>query len=202
VSGREDFFERIRRERVFAIVRSEGNLAPIVEALWSGGVSLVEIALSSTDALEAIRRLSDLGAIGAGTVRNRTDAERALDAGASFLVSPGTDPALVEWAAANDIPHVPGVLTPTEIETARRLGAGPLKLFPANSFGPTYVAALLGPFPDVELIPTGGVIIDDAPHYLSSGAVAVALGGALIGDPHPEEIRSAASRIIAAINRA
>jgi 2-dehydro-3-deoxyphosphogluconate aldolase/(4S)-4-hydroxy-2-oxoglutarate aldolase len=199
VSKREEFFERVRSERVLAIVRSEGDLALTVEALWDGGIPLVEIALSSGDALRIIERLAGVAAIGAGTVRTRADAERALDAGASFLVSPGTDSLLVEWAAENDVPHLPGVFTATEIETALRLGAGPLKLFPASIGGPAYVAALRAPFPDVELVPTGGVTLDDAAAYLGNGAVAVALGGALVSSD-AEHTRAAAAKITAALD--
>lgn len=200
MSKREGFFERIRRERVLAIVRSEGDLASTVEALWDGGINLVEVALSSRDALQTIKRLAGVGAIGAGTVRTRIDAERALDAGASFLVSPGTDPELVEWASENDVPHLPGVFTATEIERALRLGAGPLKLFPASAGGPAYVAALLAPFPDAELVPTGGVTLDDAAEYLASGAIAVALGGALVG-ADLQRTQSAAASVVGALGR-
>jgi 2-dehydro-3-deoxyphosphogluconate aldolase / (4S)-4-hydroxy-2-oxoglutarate aldolase len=199
VNKREEFFEQVRRERVLAIVRSKGDLAETVQALWEGGINLVEIALSSEDALKTIKRLASIGGIGAGTVRSRADAERALDAGASFLVSPGTDPSLVQWAAENDVPHLPGVFTATELEAARRLGAGPLKLFPASAGGPRYVSALLAPFPDAELVPTGGVTLEDAGAYLASGAVAVALGGTLVG-PDAERTHAAAIRITAALN--
>jgi 2-dehydro-3-deoxyphosphogluconate aldolase / (4S)-4-hydroxy-2-oxoglutarate aldolase len=199
MNKRNEFFERVRRERVLAIVRSDGDLAPTVRALWEGGITLVEIALSSANALQTIKRLAGVGAIGAGTVRTRADAERALDAGASFLVSPNMDPLLVRWAAENDVPHLPGVFTATEIEAARRLGAGPLKLFPASAGGPGYVSALLAPFPDVELVPTGGVTLEDAVAYLASGAVAVALGGALVSSD-PEKTRAAAARITAAFD--
>lgn len=200
MTRREAFFERVRRERVLAIVRSEGSLASTVEALWDRGIKLVEIALSSEQALETIRRLAGIGTIGAGTVRTRFDAERALDAGASFLVSPGTDPDLVGWASENDVPHLPGVFTATEIEKALRLGAGPLKLFPANVAGPAYVAALLAPFPDVELVPTGGVTLDNAADYLASGATAVALGSALVGSD-AKHTRLAAARIVAILQQ-
>lgn len=201
MSKREEFFQRVRSERVLAIVRSDGDLAGIVQALWEGGITLVEVALSSADALRTIERLASAGTIGAGTVHSRADAERALEAGASFLVSPGTDPALVAWAAENDVPHLPGVFTPTEIEAARLLGAGPLKLFPASTGGPEYVSALLGPFPDVELVPTGGVTQDDAGAYLASGAVAVALGGALTGSDDGPRITHAAQTLLAALGR-
>lgn len=113
-------------------------------------------------------------------------------------MSPGTDPELVEWACENDVPHLPGVFTATEIETALRLGAGPLKLFPASVAGLAYVAALPAPFPDVELVPTGGVTPDDVAAYLASGAIAVALGGALLSSD-AARTRATAARIIVAI---
>lgn len=200
MSRREEFFEHIRREQLFAIVRSEGNVTATVEALWDEGVHLVEIALSSTSALENIRRLARVAGVGAGSVRSRFDAERALHAGASFLVSPTTEPALIEWAHANDVPHLPGVLTPTEIEIALRSGAGPVKLFPASVGGPAYVAALRGPFPEVQLVPTGGVTLDDAGAYLDEGAIAVAVGGALV-HADSQRTRAMAAKIVAELHR-
>lgn len=200
MSRRDDLFARIRRERVLAIVRATAKLESIVEALWSGGIGLVEIALTSPGAIDAIHELSKANAIGAGTIRGREEAERALDAGASFLVSPATDPDLVAWAVAHDVPHIPGVFTPTEIETALYAGAGPLKLFPASAAGPNYVAALLGPYPDLELIPTGGVMLADAAAYLDNGAIAVAVGGAVTGEGDPKCVESAAASLVEATN--
>jgi 2-dehydro-3-deoxyphosphogluconate aldolase/(4S)-4-hydroxy-2-oxoglutarate aldolase len=202
LSRREILFERVRRERVLAIVRAADRLDSVVEALWGAGIGLVEVALTSPGALDAIRQLSNRGTVGAGTVRSREDGERALEAGASFLVSPGTDPDLVAWAAAEDIPHLPGVFTPTEIETARNAGAGPLKLFPASLGGPKYVAALLGPFPDAELVPTGGVGPENAAEYLEMGAIAVAVGQAVTGARNPELARGAAARLVEMIGSA
>jgi len=202
MSRRAALYERIRQERILAVVRSPDRAKPLVEGLWSGGIGLVEIALSSPTALDAIREVSPAGVVGAGTVRSRQDAEGALEAGASFLVSPGTDPDLIAWAAEEDVPHFPGVLTPTDIEVARQSGAGPLKLFPASVGGPAYVAALLAPFPDAELIPTGGVSSDNAVDYLANGAVAVALGGSLTRGQDQEAIRRSAATVKEAIDAA
>ena len=107
------------------------------------------------------------------------DAERALEAGASFLVSPTANADLIEWTATGDVPHLPGVLTPSEIDVALSLGAGPVKVFPASVGGPAYLSALQGPFPDLAAVPTGGVDAENAPEYLSRGAIAVGLGSSL-----------------------
>jgi 2-dehydro-3-deoxyphosphogluconate aldolase/(4S)-4-hydroxy-2-oxoglutarate aldolase len=196
MSRRSEFDERLRRQRVVAIVRSNDHLQEIVPALWRGGIELVEVALTSPGALDAISILAARGEVGAGTVRTREDGQRALDAGASFLVSPAANPDLIGWAAQNDVPHLPGVFTPSEIELALGLGASVLKLFPASVGGPEYVTALRGPFPNVEFVPTGGVDAENAMHYLTRGAIAVGLGGSLTHGAEPEDVCVRAQEVV------
>src|SRR3954454_18856719 len=150
------FAERLRQDRIVAIVRAAGGLTATVDAVRAGGVGLVEISLTSRDALEAIRSTAADGMVGAGTVRNAADAERAVEAGASFLVSPRLNPDVLEWCRTAGVAHLPGVLTPTEIDAAARHGLTQVKLFPASLGGPAYVAALRGPYPSVGLAPGGG----------------------------------------------
>lgn len=119
--------------------------------------------------------------VGAGTVVSVGQAGQAVDAGAEFLVSPHLDPELLEWAVAHDIPLIPGALTPTEIVAARRHDPPAVKVFPAHVGGPQYLRSLLAPYPDLQLIPTGGVNGDNAAEYLAAGAAAVGVGGWLTG---------------------
>lgn len=205
MNRRDAFAERLRRERAIAIVRADAGVEEIVRAVWAGGVGLVEVSLTSRDALAAIVRLAAEATperqIGAGTVLDGAQAAAATEAGASFLVSPALDTELVAWAAREDVPHLPGVLTPTELAQARAAGAGPLKLFPATLGGPAYVRALLGPFPDAELVPTGGIDAANAGDYLAAGAVAVAVGSSLTGLGDPARIEQAAAELAGRLAR-
>jgi len=169
-------------ERVVAIIRGDG--ADLVgAAMVDAGVRIVEVTLTVDGAFRSIaelRRIAPTDAVvGAGTVLTVHDAERAVDAGAQFLVSPHLDLEIVAWSIDHDIAYLPGVLTPTEIIAARRAGARALKLFPAGSLGPGYLRDLLGPFPDLEIVPARGVDGSNARMFLDVGAIAVGLGSAL-----------------------
>ncbi|MFL5711618.1 MAG: bifunctional 4-hydroxy-2-oxoglutarate aldolase/2-dehydro-3-deoxy-phosphogluconate aldolase [Chloroflexota bacterium] len=180
--------------------------AAIGEALADGGVRAFELTLNDpeADALRAIEAVAKVGAdlgldIGAGTVLSIDAARRATEAGATFLVSPHLDTELVAWAAAHHIPALPGCATPTEALAAWRAGAAVIKLFPASVAGPAFVRELRGPFPEIPVVPTGGVTIDTAPSFIAAGAVAVGMGGWLIGDGVPAGIRERATRVVAAV---
>jgi 2-dehydro-3-deoxyphosphogluconate aldolase / (4S)-4-hydroxy-2-oxoglutarate aldolase len=181
----------MRESRIIAIGRHiEAAKAPAIgAALVAGGVRVMELTLNEPEAaaLAAIETLAraadDLGAlVGAGTVLSIEAATRALDAGARFIVMPNCDTQLVAWCAAQDVPCFPGALTPTEILTAWSSGASAVKLFPAAAVGPGYLKQLAGPFPDIPIVPTGGVSAKNAGEWLAAGAVAVGMGGWLIGD--------------------
>ena len=126
-------------------------------------------------------------------------AERAIDAGATFLVMPHLDPELVAWAASRGTPVLPGCATPTEILAAWRAGAAAVKLFPASSAGPGFVARCRGPFPEIPLLPTGGVTLETAPAFIAAGAIGVGMGGWLLGDGRPAGIRERAAAAVAAV---
>jgi 2-dehydro-3-deoxyphosphogluconate aldolase/(4S)-4-hydroxy-2-oxoglutarate aldolase len=159
---------------------------PVGEALAAGGLPLVEVTFRTPAAAEAIRRLAgflpDL-LVGAGTVTSVDQAEAATAAGARFLVSPGLSGTVVRWALAADIPIIPGIQTATEVMAAIDLGLGVLKFFPAAaSGGPAAVAAMGGPFPDISLVPTGGVRPTDLATYLRLPNV-LACGGTWLAPP-------------------
>jgi 2-dehydro-3-deoxyphosphogluconate aldolase / (4S)-4-hydroxy-2-oxoglutarate aldolase len=149
------------------------------------GVTTLELPLTSPGALNALARavsvLSARAVVGAGTVRSVDDARRALDAGARFLVAPALSVPVVEHALSQGAAALPGVVTPTEYETARAVGAELVKLFPAQGLGPSYLAHLRVPFPELEAVPTAGIGLDDAAGWFAAGAVAVGVGSPLTG---------------------
>jgi 2-dehydro-3-deoxyphosphogluconate aldolase / (4S)-4-hydroxy-2-oxoglutarate aldolase len=178
-----EFEQILRAERLLVVVRAASNLVDIVEELHTAGIALVEISLTSPDALRTISVLAGRFPVGAGTVRTVGDARQAVEAGATFLVSPSSPEDVLDWKQAADIPHIPGVLTPNDIEAVRRRGIHLAKLFPALLGGPDYLSALRGPFPEMGFVPTGGVDGENIRAYLHAGAAAVAIGGALTQAP-------------------
>jgi 2-dehydro-3-deoxyphosphogluconate aldolase/(4S)-4-hydroxy-2-oxoglutarate aldolase len=187
--------------------RVPADAAPaIAEALIGGGIRAFELTLNEpeTDALHAIEavagRAPALGLeVGAGTVLTIAAAGRAIDAGATFLVMPHLDPELVAWAASRGVPALPGCATPTEILAAWRAGAAAVKLFPASVVGPAFVRECRGPFPEIPLLPTGGVTLETVPAFIAAGAVGVGMGGWLLGDRQPAGIRGRAAAVVAAV---
>lgn len=183
-----------------------GAVPVVAEALVSGGVRAFELTLNEPEA-EALRAIEvaarvglDLGLeVGAGTVLSIDAAGRAIDAGATFLVMPHLDVDLVAWAAGRGIPAFPGCATPTEILAAWRAGAAAVKFFPASSAGPGFVREMRGPFPDIPLMPTGGVTLETAPAFIAAGAVAIGMGGWLLGDGGPAGVRERAAAVVAAV---
>jgi 2-dehydro-3-deoxyphosphogluconate aldolase/(4S)-4-hydroxy-2-oxoglutarate aldolase len=183
-----------------------GEVPAIAEALAAGGVRAFELTLNDpeADALRAIEAAARVAPdlrleIGAGTVLSIDAARRATNAGATFLVMPHLDPELVTWAAMLDIPAIPGCATPTEVLAAWRAGAAAVKVFPASAVGPGFVREMRGPFPDIPLLPTGGVTLETAPAFIAAGAIGVGMGGWLLGSGDPPGVRERAARVVAAV---
>ena len=203
--------EPIARSRVVAVLRAP-NASRFVEVgtvLAEAGVTCIEFTLSSEGAIAALREFARRPprgiAIGAGTVLDAEAASAAVDAGATFVISPALCRDVIERAADLGVPVIPGALTPTEILEAWRAGASAVKVFPAaEAGGPAYIRAVLAPLPHVPLIPTGGVEIGDAPDYLAAGAFAVGLGGSLVGDAGAggdlNALRARAQALVAAVD--
>jgi len=167
--------ERIRSERVVAVLRRARQPERAAADLVAAGIGVVELTLDSDGALAAIARLRERGDVTvlAGTVRTAADVERAAAAGAEACVGPALVPAMVERCRELGIPAIPGALTPTEVEAAWNAGAALVKLFPAAAVGPGYVRALTAPLSDVPLLVTGGVDAGNAAAFVEAGAVAV-----------------------------
>lgn len=152
---------------------------PLAGALAEAGLPLLEIALrtpAAEDAIEAVAGWGEL-ILGAGSVVSVEQARRVVEKGASFLVSPGFDPEICAWALDNDVPFFPGVATPSEALAARKAGLSVLKLFPAAALGGLpYLDAIAAPFPGLRFLPTGGIVLADLAAYLDHPAV-FAVGG-------------------------
>jgi 2-dehydro-3-deoxyphosphogluconate aldolase / (4S)-4-hydroxy-2-oxoglutarate aldolase len=180
--------EALATTRVVAILRAEdaARAEDVVDVLLDNGIRSLELTLTTRGALEVIERLAakvpDGTDLGMGTVLTADEVDRAVDAGARFVVSPSVVPDVIDAAARRGIASYPGALTPTEIYTAWTAGASAVKLFPGGALGPSYLKAVRAPLPDIPLIPTGGVDVSTVGDWLDAGAVAVGLGGPLIGD--------------------
>jgi len=171
---------------VVARARQAEDYDRVLDVLVDAGVRSVEVTLTTPGTFERLPVLIDRyrGAadIGVGTVTASDQLERVIDAGAPYAVTPITSASLVERAVAAGLPIVPGGLTPTELFASWSLGASAVKVFPAGQVTPGYVADLRGPFPRIAVVPSGGVDLDGARAWLSAGAVAVSVGGPLLGD--------------------
>ena len=182
----------IRSARLVVILRRVAprmRLIDTVNELHDAGARVFEITFDAPEAGEdlaavseelAARDARDRSWVGAGTVRTSHELGAARVAGASFVVSPVFDPAIVAAALDVALPIIPGAYTPTEIDAAWRAGATFVKVFPASSLGPSHLREIHGPMPEVELIPTGGVDARNALDFLDAGAVAVGIGSALV----------------------
>ena len=181
--------ETIAENGLVAIVRLDDLSAaiPLTEALLRGGVRSVEFTFTNPLAgrvIEQVRgALTGQVAVGAGSVLDPETARVALLAGAEFVVTPTLNVATIELCSRYGVPTVIGALTPTEILTAWQAGASYVKVFPATVGGPQYLKDVRGPLPQVKLIPTGGVNLDNAADFIRAGASAIAVGSNLVDAP-------------------
>ncbi|GAB2577872.1 bifunctional 4-hydroxy-2-oxoglutarate aldolase/2-dehydro-3-deoxy-phosphogluconate aldolase [Microlunatus antarcticus] len=175
----------LRRATVVAVLRAPDATTAIhaVDALVAGGVTGIEVTYSTPDAVAVIREVRDRYGddvyLGAGTVLEPAQARAAVDAGAEFLVSPGTEATLAAAMLDTGVTVLSGALSPSEVMATLALGVHVVKLFPASLGGPAFLRALRGPFPHVDFVPTGGVNADNLGEWLTAGAVAVGAGGEL-----------------------
>jgi 2-dehydro-3-deoxyphosphogluconate aldolase/(4S)-4-hydroxy-2-oxoglutarate aldolase len=174
----------------------------VVDAMMAGGVTVVEVTMTVPNAVELIRELKkQFGEellIGSGTVTTARQAQETIDAGAEFVVSPSLHPEVIEATKKNGKVSCPGALTPTEAITAWNAGADYVKIFPCSAVGgASYLKALLAPFPQLKLIPTGGVTLQTAEGFIKAGAKALGVGSDLVNlsaidAGHPETITETA----------
>ncbi|WP_194898762.1 bifunctional 4-hydroxy-2-oxoglutarate aldolase/2-dehydro-3-deoxy-phosphogluconate aldolase [Catenulispora pinisilvae] len=174
-----EFREALAAEPVIAVVRAPSipDAPALCAALAAGGITYTELTFSTPNVVPHLRAAVAAGhRVGAGTVLTAEQAKDAIDAGVSFLVTPGLRPEVAEAAHDAGIPVVLGALTPTEVATALDLGTAAVKIFPAKAFGPGYFKDLRGPYPGLPLVASGGVNAGNAADFLAQGALAVCAG--------------------------
>ena len=183
---RETAMSLIRETRIVAIMRANTSdqLLRAADALRDGGVRVIEVTMTTPGALavikKAVARYGDDVLFGAGTVLDAESARAAILAGAQFVVSPSFNPGLIEICLRYSVPVMPGAYTPTEIVAAWQSGADMGKVFPASIGGPALIKALKAPLPQIDLIPVGGVDMDNAAEFIRAGASALGVGSSLV----------------------
>lgn len=209
--SKEEALKLIHSVGLIAIVRtpSAEDALRAAEAIVAAGIGIAEITLTVPKALGVVRQVAArFGAralIGAGTVLDVESCEAAIAAGADFIVTPSLDPRVIETARKHNKVCLPGALTPTEILAAWRAGADMVKVFPCGPVGGAkYIKALKGPFPQIELVPTGGVTLETTAELIRAGAAAVAVGGELVSlralrEGKLDAITSTARQFLAAV---
>lgn len=180
--------DRTAAAKLIVVVRADeaADYDRVLDALVDAGIRSVELTLTTPGTIDRLPKLvaqyGDTADIGVGTVTDVRQLTAAVDAGTHYLVTPITDPELVDAANRAGVPILPGGLTPTELFSAWRAGAAAVKVFPANQVGPGYVKDLRGPFPGIAVVPSGGVDLAGAAEWLRAGAAAVSVGGPLLGE--------------------
>ncbi len=171
---------------IVAIIRAPSGelLADVAEALYEGGIDVIEVTFTGPGILDILnrvqKRLGDKILLGAGSVLDTETARSAILAGAEYIVSPTVNVNIIEMCQRYGKLVMPGAFTPTEVLTAWEAGADIVKVFPADVGGPGYLKALHGPLPQVRLMPTGGVNLETLESFVKAGACAVGLGTALV----------------------
>lgn len=188
MSARLPFPELTAISGLVVVIRGQdaSQYPAVIDTLAEAGVASVELTLSTPKTLDVLPDLVDryvgIVDVGVGTVTTHPQLLRAIDGGARYIVTPVTDVSLVETSMASGVPIMPGGLTPTELHASWSAGATAVKVFPASLVGPGYVKDLRGPFPDIQVVPSGGVDLTAAQDWLRAGASAVSVGGPLLGD--------------------
>ncbi|UUZ80058.1 bifunctional 4-hydroxy-2-oxoglutarate aldolase/2-dehydro-3-deoxy-phosphogluconate aldolase [Paenibacillus sp. P26] len=207
--NREEGLMLLKETRIVAIIRGveEQHITGVAEALLDGGIPVMEVTLNTPGALDMIGRLQqeygDRMFIGAGTVLDVEDARKALDGGASYLVTPNMDEEVIRYAVERKAPIFPGAMTPTEVVNAWKAGATAIKIFPGASLGIGYIKELMGPLGHIPMMAVGGVTESNIGEFMSIGRYGVGVGGSLINlkEIHAgnyDWVRSKAARLSAA----
>ncbi|MEK3724327.1 bifunctional 4-hydroxy-2-oxoglutarate aldolase/2-dehydro-3-deoxy-phosphogluconate aldolase [Paenibacillus sp. FSL H8-0034] len=184
--NREQGLQWIEKTRIIAIVRGveERHINDLSQALLDGGIRAMEITLNTSGALSMITKLqTQFGEhmyIGAGTVLDMEDAKQAIEAGASYIVTPNTDEDVIRYAVEQGVPIFPGAMTPTEIVKAWKAGATAVKIFPGASLGLAYIKELQGPLNHIPMVAVGGVNEANIAQFIQAGCYGLGIGGSLI----------------------
>jgi 2-dehydro-3-deoxyphosphogluconate aldolase/(4S)-4-hydroxy-2-oxoglutarate aldolase len=183
---KSEIIQRLLDPGIIAIIRADSSeqLVEAAEALVAGGVTAMEVTMTTPNALEVItavtRKFGDAILMGVGTVIDPRTVYATVAAGAEFIVTPVTKPQVIAAAQQLDKPIASGAFTPTECLLAHESGADFVKLFPAEIGGPAYIKSILAPLPMLRIVPTGGVTPETAAAFLEAGSVALGAGSALV----------------------
>jgi 2-dehydro-3-deoxyphosphogluconate aldolase / (4S)-4-hydroxy-2-oxoglutarate aldolase len=189
--NKNDILSALAKHNAVAVIRlnDADDVLPVVEAVVKGGVKMIELTLTTPNAVAKIEELCGIYEgkqgkngviIGAGSALSALDVKKCIKAGAAFVVSPIFKKEIVEEAQKRDTVIMCGAFTPTEILRASEAGSDVVKVFPADLISPAYFKAVLAPMPHLRMMPTGGVTLTNAGEWLQAGAVAVGIGGALL----------------------
>lgn len=193
---------------IVAVLRADraDRYLPVVEVLAEEGVRNIELTLTTPGTIDTIASIANAvpqAEIGVGTVLRDADAIRAIDAGARFLVTPNTGSSVIDVAVSRGIAIYAGAMTPSEAFRNWDAGVTGVKIFPASTVGASFVSHLHGPFPDMQVMPSGGVALDDIEDWIRAGSIGVSLGGPLLGDALKggslDALRTRAQAAIAAV---
>lgn len=191
--SKSEKLDLVRRTKIIAIMRAQqsANMLSAAEAIHAGGVRVIEVTMTTPGALdlisEANQRFGDDVLFGAGSVLDAETARLAILAGAGFIVAPTLSLPVIAMCRRYSIPVMPGCYTPTECLTAWEAGANMIKLFPADVGGPDFVKAILAPMPQLEIVPVGGVTVNNVSEFIRKGATAVGVGSSLINQKLVEQ---------------
>lgn len=180
------FYDRLKEERIVVILRDvpDEHLLAVADALYTGGIRLLEITMNTEGAAQQIESLSrefdGKLLVGAGTVLDKEIAETALRAGAKYFITPNLDVEVLDFGRENQVDVLPGVMTPSEIVMAHRAGARMVKLFPTKSLGLDYFKELQGPLRHIPMVAVGGVTLQNVKEFLAAGAVGIGIGGSIL----------------------
>jgi len=202
---------QILEHKIVAILRGmpSSEMIPIANALYKGGIRIMEVTLNSENALSAIEQLSNAFEndmlIGAGTVLDSNDAKNAIDAGAKFIISPSLDATVIQATKDAGMVSIPGAFTPTEIVAAYNFGADIIKVFPC--LNAAYIKNVLAPLNHMKLMPTGGIHAGNIQEYAATGAVAFGIGSALVhndavNEQYLEQLTAKAAALTGALKKA
>lgn len=184
--SREEIVKKIKELGAIAVIRMSDTekLKKVIDAVHAGGISAIEITMTTPNALRVIEELSKSMSedilIGVGSVTNKDTAVEAINAGAKYVVSPILKTEIISEVHKYDLPAMPGCFTPTEIQLAHEAGADIIKVFPAGILGMAFFKAVKAPLPHLNLMPTGGVSLTNAGDWIKAGACAVGIGSALL----------------------
>ncbi|WP_407267804.1 bifunctional 4-hydroxy-2-oxoglutarate aldolase/2-dehydro-3-deoxy-phosphogluconate aldolase [Radiobacillus sp. PE A8.2] len=185
---KESFLTRLVENGVVAVIRKvkEDKVLETAQSLINGGVTALEVTVDEPAGYQIIKKLSerfsDQAVIGAGTVLDSEAAKKAIENGAEFIVSPVLKKDVIQTTLRYGKISIPGTMTPTEALNAIEYGADIVKIFPASAVGATFIKNIKGPLPQIPIIPTGGINIDNAADYVKAGAIAIGVGGNLVNN--------------------